>query len=255
MGIMERYLCLYDELGFHYKTGFIYKRIRKPGKVFYTIPGTTPNAVQVETGEHSGITVLDLDVHDGVNGNDQIKSGWIPENTACVQSQNGEGRHYYFSYMPEIKTSTNKEKGIDIRNNGAVIYSPPSIVRAGGVYKWIIEPSKGNLKPIPKDLYNFLAGLQSEKRNNRTFQKIPFHGMKSILDLTEKQRQIIREKLEACEAEKGYRSEKDFGLCCFAIGAGLNPEELWTLCRDVGKFMERGRAYFDLTFNNALKTI
>ena len=37
MGIMERYLCLYDELGFHYKTGFIYKRIRKPGKVFYTI--------------------------------------------------------------------------------------------------------------------------------------------------------------------------------------------------------------------------
>jgi Bifunctional DNA primase/polymerase, N-terminal len=254
MSAMQEYMDLYGSLGFRFQTGFIYKRVRKTGKVFYQIPGITPNAIQIETGAQSNLTVMDADVRDGINGLAQIKLGWVPEGTPCAQSQNEAGRHFYFLYTPFLRTSTHKERGLDIRNDGGVIYAPPSIVRGGGVYKWLVEPSKSNLRPMSTDLHDFLLALQSPNDKDRTSPKMFHPGMKSITDLTERQQQIIREKLEACEAaHKGQRSEKDFGLCCFAIGADLAPEELWALCQDVGKFSERGRAYFDLTFNNALK--
>jgi hypothetical protein len=47
------------------------------------------------------------------------------------------------------------------------------------------------------------------------------------------------------------RSRADFRLCCFAISQGLDKEEVWRQVAEVGKFGERGRPYFDLTWANA----
>jgi len=47
------------------------------------------------------------------------------------------------------------------------------------------------------------------------------------------------------------RSTADFRLCCFAIRQGLDKEVVWQQVAEVGKFGQRGRAYFDLTWGNA----
>jgi putative DNA primase/helicase len=52
-------------------------------------------------------------------------------------------------------------------------------------------------------------------------------------------------------AEVGQRSGADFRLCCHAIGNGYDKEEIWNQVSNVGKFAERGRDYFDLTWANA----
>lgn len=52
-------------------------------------------------------------------------------------------------------------------------------------------------------------------------------------------------------AEKGTRSEHDFRLCAYAIENGIDGEILWQQVEHVGKFGERGRDYFDRTWQNA----
>ena len=52
-------------------------------------------------------------------------------------------------------------------------------------------------------------------------------------------------------APAGTRSEADFAVCCFAIRNGIGKEEVWPQVADIGKFAERGREYFDRTWENA----
>jgi hypothetical protein len=47
------------------------------------------------------------------------------------------------------------------------------------------------------------------------------------------------------------RSKADFALCAFAAEKGFDKEEVWSEVATVGKFGERGRPYFDLTWENA----
>jgi hypothetical protein len=47
------------------------------------------------------------------------------------------------------------------------------------------------------------------------------------------------------------RSRADFRLCCWAIEEGVDKEEVWSHVVGVGKFAQRGRSYFDLTWKNA----
>lgn len=52
-------------------------------------------------------------------------------------------------------------------------------------------------------------------------------------------------------AEKGTRSEADFGLCCFAIKHGVAKEVLWSRVQHLGKFAEAGEPYFERTWSRA----
>ncbi len=52
-------------------------------------------------------------------------------------------------------------------------------------------------------------------------------------------------------AQPGQRSEADFALCCLAVRKGIAKEEVWSQVANVGKFAERGRTYFDRTWENA----
>jgi P4 family phage/plasmid primase-like protien len=56
---------------------------------------------------------------------------------------------------------------------------------------------------------------------------------------------------ECAAAPPGARSERDWNLVCWAVEHGVDPEHLWQQVETVGKFAERGRAYFDRTLANA----
>jgi len=52
-------------------------------------------------------------------------------------------------------------------------------------------------------------------------------------------------------APAGSRSEADFAVCCYAIRNGISKEEVWPQVEGAGKFAERGREYFERTWENA----
>jgi primase-polymerase (primpol)-like protein len=56
-------------------------------------------------------------------------------------------------------------------------------------------------------------------------------------------------------APVGCRSDADFAVCCEAVRMGLDPDEVYDFCRDVGKFSQAGRRYFDLTWKAAARRI
>lgn len=62
----------------------------------------------------------------------------------------------------------------------------------------------------------------------------------------------LAELVAACAiAPAGSRSETDFSLCCYAIKNGIDKEQVWGSVEQVGKFAEKGRRYFDVTWENA----
>ena len=62
----------------------------------------------------------------------------------------------------------------------------------------------------------------------------------------------LAELIAACAiAPPGARSETDFAVCCYALRHGIAADEVWSRVESVGKFAERGRSYFDVTWENA----
>lgn len=54
----------------------------------------------------------------------------------------------------------------------------------------------------------------------------------------------------AC-ADVGQRSERDFALCAAALRHGWPRQEVWHRVRSIGKFLEGGERYLDLTWERA----
>lgn len=111
------------------------------------------NNIAIVTGKISGITVIDLDKHKGV---DLTK---FPEDTYTVKTGNG-GLHLYYAYNPEAPTVADvfkDGKGVDIRNDGGYVVAPPSVITPkyegeDGVYmvKKFMPVSK-----FPTELFKF----------------------------------------------------------------------------------------------------
>lgn len=79
-------------------------------------------------GEKSQITVVDIDKkEDGLETWNALCKKHGEPATVKVQTGSG-GFHYYFNYVPDLKTTSNVNKvGIDIRNNRGYCAAPPSI--------------------------------------------------------------------------------------------------------------------------------
>ena len=56
-------------------------------------------------------------------------------------------------------------------------------------------------------------------------------------------------------APVGQRSSREFSLVCYAISTGHSPDAVWSVVAGVGKFAERGRQYFDRTWENAMAKV
>jgi P4 family phage/plasmid primase-like protien len=62
----------------------------------------------------------------------------------------------------------------------------------------------------------------------------------------------LNDLINACALEAvGARSERDFHLCAWCVEQGLDRERVWSEVQSVGKFAEKGRGYFDRTWEAA----
>lgn len=88
------------------------------------------------TGKMSNITVMDFDVKNNECSYEQVINDY-PELKDCltVKTQSG-GYHLYFEYDESIKTTTkasDKYAHIDIRNDDAIVYAPPTEVQKNNI--------------------------------------------------------------------------------------------------------------------------
>ena len=84
--------------------------------------------IGIETGEKSGIWVVDVDLYkEGVQDLHELFPGYELPKTKIAKTGNG-GKHYYFKYNGEnIPCSAGKiGYGIDVRGNGGYIIAPPT---------------------------------------------------------------------------------------------------------------------------------
>lgn len=87
------------------------------------------------------------------------------------------------------------------------------------------------------------------KERRELIAKMPLPQVKT---LTPKRRDELEKKVAVCSlAPVGQRSELDFNLLCWAVECGVRKGDLWTRVQDIGKFAERGRQYFEDTWDKA----
>lgn len=89
--------------------------------------------VAIPTGKVNGITVLDVDKKYG--GFYSLEKFDVPETPYVITG--GGGRHYYFKYTAKAQTGSNRVgPGLDIRNDGGYVITPPSVHTSGKQYIW-----------------------------------------------------------------------------------------------------------------------
>ncbi len=142
--------------------------------------------IGVACGELSQVTIIDIDVKNGLNGFTTLKNHGIElPATVCVNTPTG-GKHFYFKYNAAVKSKVNAicdKSGIDIRNDGGLIIMPGSVHPNGGAYEFLLDQGLGeiDLAEIPADLLNILLDkeqvnfvlpdrIEDGKRNDTLFK-------------------------------------------------------------------------------------
>lgn len=116
------------------------------------------------TGEINNLTVLDIDIKDnGMKYWNKIIQNYPKIITPTVKSPGGS-LHFYFKFNSKIPNMNrilidNNKVGWDIKSNGSIITSPPSIYpNTTKKYKWLPGLSLNDCNPIvmPKWLEKYL---------------------------------------------------------------------------------------------------
>ncbi len=116
------------------------------------------------TGKINNLLVLDIDIKDdGIKFWNYISKKYPKFNTPTVKSPGGS-IHFYFKYNNKIPNMNrilvdNKKIGWDLKSDGSIIVTPPSLYpNTNKKYKWIKGLSLNDLKPIniPKWLENYI---------------------------------------------------------------------------------------------------
>ncbi|OGJ86573.1 MAG: hypothetical protein A2487_13540 [Candidatus Raymondbacteria bacterium RifOxyC12_full_50_8] len=217
--------------------------------------GVRANGVVVFTGHNSNLLVIDVD-SDTPEVTLRDLGITVPENTVRASTPRG-GRHFYFTHPKKLAGTTLAHiggKAVDIRGARGFITAPPTEISGKGKYFWIVSPDQGIIQPPPAKL------IQLIRRHNR-IKRIPPKaayvssgikpiGGKSLSQLSSKQQEIFFKRLEnARKAIVGQRSSKDYCVLDWVVRIGMEKEEAWEYVKDIGKFRERGRDYFEQTYN------
>jgi hypothetical protein len=203
--------------------------------------GKAGNAVAVKTGIVSNMTAVDGDTKNGVDGVFHL-SKILSQNIPTVKTPTG--KHWWLVYSQELKTTSDTKRGVDIRNDGAFVFCPPTVIPGYGAYEWVVPLSV----PLPEIPFATLEYI-------RTKSAIPLLntlGRKKLTHLSASQYRILQERIaRSATAPIGRRSDYDFAVCCWARDCQLDFSELWPIVQNVGKFRERGLEYFNTTYRNA----
>lgn len=159
--------------------------------------------IGIATGSRTGIAVVDIDVKNGSNGFESLKTLNINTNTLTAITPSG-GRHLYYATPAQIIGSrTRVLPGIDIKADGGYVVAPGSVID-GRKYEWL-EPE---LSPV-------------------SFPE-------SILKLMSKQVQMPSLEDGAVIAE-GERNEKLTSIAGSLRRRGLNREEILAMLKIINQ--------------------
>lgn len=130
--------------------------------------GTHTNCnIAIATGKVSGITVIDVDIKEGKNGDETWKKilGENDEPETLTARTGGGGLHYFFQYVPEIKTATDYfGKYVDTRNDDGYVAAAPSQHVSGGAYTWLNDCA---IAEMPDFLANFKKIKKEKEKESR----------------------------------------------------------------------------------------
>ena len=169
------------------------------------------NAIAIITGEASQLMVIDIDKRD-VNIYSLLAEYGLEIDNYCYALTPSGGMHIYLNlshselwkkrYRCKTLTTTNKNIGIDIRAEIALIFAPPSIITNGGCYEWVNMPV--NKEDLDYDANKFIPIMDAifGYNNNPTplapIQKtiiksyFPFTYYPNIQDNYDQAAQLIR---------------------------------------------------------------
>lgn len=135
--------------------------------------------IGIQTGEKSGLVVLDFDIVKG--GDKSLKllirmSGELTDYVAC---KTGGGYHLYFAHSgARLRNKQALLPGFDLRGDGGYVVAPPSLHKSGKKYCW--EPNRHpegrTLPQMPESLINFIntplpsgktGGIEKTKEGSR----------------------------------------------------------------------------------------
>lgn len=123
--------------------------------------------IAVVTGKVSGLLVLDIDpAHGGDESLARLEKryGDLPCTVEAVTG--GGGRHLYFRHPGgEVRNRAGIAPGIDLRGDGGVIITPPSLHPSGRRYAWVSGrgPDKIPLADMPLWLATLIEGEGSPR--------------------------------------------------------------------------------------------
>lgn len=153
------------------------------------------------------------------------------------------------------KVSSRKKVGADNTNDLTRLLRVPGTLNRKG--------QRNGRSPLPCELvrldlertypiteFEGLAGLSDDAKTEKKIESIPLPALKKT---TAKRLDELNDRILECKLAETDRSSKDFSLCCFSIERGYPQDEVWELCQNVSKFSERGRDYFDRTWEKAIR--
>lgn len=151
--------------------------------------GTHTNCnIAIATGKISGITVIDVDIKEGKNG-DKTWAEILGENDepeTLTARTGGGGLHYFFQYTPEIKTAANYfGECVDARNDGGYVAAAPSQHVSGGVYTWLNDCAVAQMPAFLAQFKKIAKEKEKELRKvNRKNRKrvFSYSQLKKILE-------------------------------------------------------------------------
>jgi hypothetical protein len=214
-----------------------------------------PNAnVGIALGPGSGLIRVDVDGPGGEKRLRELSAGDLPGTLEFTSGRpnGGRGLLYRIPDGARLRTTAQKPRpGEELRfqAQGAQTVLPPSRHPEGGRYAWKPGHAPGEVAAALAPAW--LVEHLREREDAEGGEESGGESDESCAELTPPIRDELRRRLARCDVNKGGRSEPDFALCCWAVRQRLDPDEVWEVVSEVGKFAERGRDYLDRTWAKA----
>jgi hypothetical protein len=106
-------------------------------------------------------------------------------------------------------------------------------------------------KRYPLEVFaRFLPSSPSTTSQQEQVAPVQSPTLEQLTRLTRRDRDRLAHLVHKCQTAQD-RSKADWALVCWCIRRGIDKEMLWEQVQQIGKFGDRGREYFDLTWSNA----
>ncbi len=178
----------------------------------------------------------------------------------------GDSRRPNPDFRPEVSPKARRIKnllsGIAAAIKGDHTTDLSRLLRLPGT--WNRKDERNGRTPVPcvlvecdaqkryalEEFARFLPPSSSANSQQEQVAPVQLPTWEQLTQLTRRDRDRLAYLLNKSRTAQD-RSKADWALLCWCIRRGIDRELLWEQVQDVGKFAERGRDYFDLTWSNA----